>query len=159
MLLAGHFVVDREFIYIKLGPEPSIVGQDLSQTLNLGERFRFLQSRASGVLLAPILTCLDLWRSLFSFWPARCLFGPAGELFVPAGALFGPLGGGLKTLWTFTIYVFQRLGKSALEIEVLKTCKSACFNFYVNSALGFKSLWVIMIHPEIAETKINVCPN
>ena len=37
---------------------------DPSQTLNLGERFPFLQSRASGVLLAPIFAFLDFWSEL-----------------------------------------------------------------------------------------------
>ena len=48
--------------------------------------------------MAPILTFVDLWRSLFSFLIARCLFGPAGELFGPAGALFGSLGGRSENL-------------------------------------------------------------
>ena len=36
------------------------MGADPSQTLDLGVKFRFLQSRASGVSLAPNLACLDL---------------------------------------------------------------------------------------------------
>ena len=44
-----------------------MLGPDPSQTLRLGERCRFLQSRASGVLLAPILACADLWHVLYVF--------------------------------------------------------------------------------------------
>ena len=64
------------------------MGQDLSQTLNLRERFRFLQSRASGVPLAPILGTsgflVSRWKALWTHWG---LVGPEPVGFVGVDAV------------------------------------------------------------------------
>ena len=51
----------------KLVLDSSILCPHPSQTVDLGERFRFLQSTDSDVPLAPISACLDLLSLLCIF--------------------------------------------------------------------------------------------
>ena len=56
--MLNHGTIFGDFA-VPFGQVASMLGTDPSQPLRLGERCRFLQSKASGVLLALILACAD----------------------------------------------------------------------------------------------------